>query len=78
MSILEKKKLAINDGEADIIVAILRESFITGYMNDYKVSESMYTITKLLIALSSGDRLLKKLLRQFSVELTSIHRHVRK
>lgn len=48
-------------------MAILRESFITGYMNDYKVNESLYSIIKLLIALSSGDRLLKKLLRQFSV-----------
>lgn len=36
-------------------------------MNDYKVSESLYLITKLLKVLSSGDRLLKKLLRQFSV-----------
>lgn len=47
-------------------------------MNEYKVSESLYSITKLLIALSSGDRLLKKFLRQYSVELTTIHRHVRK
>ena len=67
MSILEKKKLALNDGEVDIIVSILREYFITGYMNQYKVSESLYTITKCLIALSSGDRLLKKLLRQFGI-----------
>lgn len=67
MSILEKKKLAINDGEVDVIVAILRESFITGYMNENKVSDQLLLITKLLIALSSGDRLLKKLLRQFSV-----------
>ena len=78
MSILEKKKLAMNDGEVDIVVAILREYFITGYMNEYKVSESLYTITKCLIALSSGDRLLKKIMRQFGVELSSIHRHIRK
>lgn len=38
MSILEKKRLAINDSEVDIVVAILREYFITGYMNEYKVS----------------------------------------
>lgn len=61
----------------DIIVAILRESFITGYMNENKVSDQLILITKLLIALSSGDRVLKKLLRQFSVELPTIHRHVR-
>ena len=47
-------------------------------MNDLKVSESLYTITKCLIALSSGDRVLTKLLREFSINLTEIHRHIRK
>lgn len=47
-------------------------------MNEYQVSESLYTITKCLIVLSSGERLLKKLLKQFNVELTTIHRHVKK
>ena len=78
MSILEKKKLALNDSEVEIVVAILREYFITGYLNEYKVSESLYTITKCLIALSSGDRLLRKFFSQFTIELTSMHRHIRK
>jgi hypothetical protein len=78
MSILEKKKLVMVDGEVDIMVAILRESFISGYMSEHRVSESLYAITKLLIALSSGDKLLKKFLKQYSVDLSSIHRHVRK
>lgn len=78
MSILEKKRLALSDGEVDVVVAILREYFITGYMNEFKVSESLYTITRCLIALSSGDRLLRKLLMQFGLELTSLHRHIRK
>lgn len=28
--------------------------------------------------LSSGEKVLKKILRQFSIELSSIHRHVKK
>lgn len=47
-------------------------------MNDYQVSESLYTITKCLIVLSSGERLLKKLLKQFNVELSSIHRSTKR
>lgn len=46
-------------------------------MNENKVSDQLLLITKLLVALSSGDKLLKKLLRQFSVELPTIHRHIR-
>lgn len=58
-------------------MAILRESFITGYMNENKVSDQLILVTKFLIALGSGDRILKKLLKQFTVELPTIHRHVR-
>lgn len=68
----------MNDAEADIIVAILREYLISAYMNECRVSESLCTVTKCLIALSSGDRLLKKFLRQFSIELSAVHRHLRK
>lgn len=67
MSILEKKKLALNDNEVDLIIAILREYFLSAYMNEYQVSESLYTIMKCLIVLSSGERLLKKLLKQFNI-----------
>ena len=38
MSILEKKKLFLTEGEIDIVMAIIREYFVTGYMMDYKVS----------------------------------------
>ena len=38
MSILEKKKLALNDNEVDLIITVLREYFISGYMNEYQVS----------------------------------------
>ena len=38
MSILEKKKLALNDNEVDLIIIVLREYFISGYMNEYQVS----------------------------------------
>ena len=78
MSILEKKTLALNDNEADLIISILREYFLSAYMNEYQVSESLYTIMKCLIILSSGERLLKKLLKQFNVDLSSIHRQVKK
>ena len=33
---------------------------------------------KSLVSLSSGERVLKKVLKQFSYELTSIHRHLKK
>lgn len=62
----------------DLVLAILREYFISAYMNEYKVSESLYSIIKCLIKLSSGEKVLKKILKQFNVELSSIHRHVKK
>ena len=76
LSVLEKKKLFLQDQDVEIIVAIIREYFISAFMNDSKVSENLCSITKFLIVLSSGDRVLKKLLRQFTVELGSIHRHL--
>ena len=33
MSILEKKKLAMNDNEVDLVIAVLREYFLSAYMN---------------------------------------------
>ena len=78
MSILEKKKVMLSEYDTDIIVGIVREYFITGYMNEYKVSESLYSITKSLINLTSGERVIKKLLIQFNIDLCSIHHHVRK
>lgn len=68
----------LTEYDTDVIVGIIREYFITGYMNDYKVSESLYTVTKLLIGLTSGDRVLKKFLMQFNIDLCALHRHVRK
>ena len=43
-----------------------------------KVSESLYSIIKCLIPLSSGERVLKKVLRQFSYELPNLHRHLKR
>lgn len=43
-----------------------------------KVSESLYSIIKCLVPLSSGERVLKKVLRQFTMDLPALHRHLRK
>lgn len=47
-------------------------------MSDSKVSENLYVITKCLVVLSSGDRVLRKMLKQFTIDLSSVHRHLRK
>lgn len=54
MSILEKKKLALNNFEVDLVIAIIREYFISTYMNEYKASDTLNAIIKCLVALSSG------------------------
>lgn len=54
MSILEKKKLVLNDFEVDLIIAVIREYFISSFMNEFKVSDSLHIITKSLVSLSSG------------------------
>jgi hypothetical protein len=41
------------------------------------VSESLYLIITCLIALSSGVKVLKKILRQFTLELNNIHKHLK-
>ena len=47
-------------------------------MNDFKVSDSLHIIIKSLVSLSSGERVAKKVLKQFSYELTLIHRYLKK
>lgn len=42
------------------------------------MTENLHTITKCLIELSSGDRVLRKMLRQFTLEIGGIHRHITK
>lgn len=78
LSILEKKKLPLNEFEVDLIIAVVREYFISSFMNEFKVSDSLHIIIKTLVSLSSGERVVKKILRQFSYELISIHRFLKK
>lgn len=47
-------------------------------MIEYKVSDSLHVIIRSLVSLSSGEKVVKKILRQFNVELTIIHRHLKK
>lgn len=47
-------------------------------MVGFKFSESLYNILKCLVALSSGEKVLRKVLHQFSVELSTHHKHLRK
>jgi hypothetical protein len=47
-------------------------------MNEFKVSDSLHIIMKSLVSLSSGERVARKVLKQFSLELTSVHRHLKK
>lgn len=47
-------------------------------MNEFKVSDSLHIIMKSLVSLSSGEKVARKVLKQFSLELTSIHRHLKK
>lgn len=78
LSILEKKKIPLNDFEVDLIIAVVREYFISSFMNEFKVSESLHVIIRSLVSLSSGERVVRKILRQFSLELTTVHRHLKK
>jgi hypothetical protein len=78
LSILEKKKLPLNDFETDLIIAVIREYLISTFINEIKVSDSLHIIIKTLVSLSSGERVVKKILRQFCYELTTIHRHLKK
>jgi hypothetical protein len=43
-----------------------------------KISENVYNIIKCLVALSSGERVLGKILKEFSLDLPGLHRHLRK
>jgi len=43
-----------------------------------KISENVYNIIKCLVALSSGERVLSKILKEFSLDLPGLHRHLRK
>jgi hypothetical protein len=47
-------------------------------MSGFKFSESLYAILKCLVALSSGEKVLRKVLHQFSVELSTHHKHLKK
>jgi hypothetical protein len=47
-------------------------------MNESTVSDSLHIVMKSLVLLSSGERVVKKILRQFSYDLTVIHRHLKK
>ena len=78
LSILEKKKLALTDFEVDLVMTILREYFLSAFMLGNKLSESVHSIIKCLVALNSGDKVLRKLLKQFYFEPTSIHKHMPK
>lgn len=68
----------MNDFEVDLILAVIREYFISSFMNEFKVSDSLHIIMKSLVSLSSGERVARKVLKQFSLELTSVHRHLKK
>ena len=54
LSILEKKKLSLNDFEVDLIIAVVREYFISSFMNDFQASDSLHIVMKSLVSLSSG------------------------
>lgn len=78
LSIMEKKKLALTDFEVELVIAVIREYLISALMVGFKFSESLYNILKCLVALSSGEKVLRKVLHQFSVELSTHHKHLRK
>jgi hypothetical protein len=59
------------------MIAVIREYLVSAYMNEFKVSESLFVIIKCLIILSSGERVIRKILKQFHIELIPIHRHLK-
>jgi hypothetical protein len=59
-------------------LAIVREYFVSASLVGYKVSESLYSIIKCLVPLSSGERVLRKVLRQFTYDLPNLHRHLKR
>ena len=77
LSVLEKKKAALTDFEVDLVIAVIREYLISASFGS-KISESLYSIIKCLIPLSSGERVLKKILRQFTLDLPGLHSHLKK
>ena len=78
LTVLEKKKLALTDFEVELVIAIIREYLISAMMTGFRFSESLYNILKCLVALSSGEKVLRKVLHQFTVDLSSLHKHLRK
>jgi hypothetical protein len=77
LAILEKKGIAMGDKDIELVVTILREYLISASMGACKVSENLPLILTNLIALSSGERVLKNILRQFCLNLTKIHGHLK-
>lgn len=70
--------MALTDFEVELVIAIIREYLISALMTGFKFSESLYNILKGLVALSSGEKVLRKVLRQFSIQLSSHHKHLKK
>jgi hypothetical protein len=57
------------------VVAIIREYFISAFMNNYQVSESLYSIIELLSHLTPD--LLPHLLLQFKLNISALHRNAK-
>ena len=45
MSILEKKNIVLTDNDVEVIIGVIREYFVSTYLNESKVTENLYTIT---------------------------------
>jgi len=61
-----------------LVIAIIREYCLANASHEVRVSETLHTIIKCLVKLYSGDRLLKTLLKQYSIDLLALHKHARR
>lgn len=78
LSVLEKKNVNITEQEVLLAIALIREYCVANASHEVRVNETSHTIIKCLIKLYSGDRLLKTLLKQYSVDLLLMHKHARR
>ena len=72
--VLEKKKVAWNDSDVDVIIYITREYLISCFFDGNVDIETIMSIYKLTCTLSSGDRIIRKILLE--MKTSPIHKHL--
>lgn len=74
MGVLDKKKIAWADSDVDLVLYITREYIIGCFFMGNLNMEVLKNIYQLATVLSSGERIVKKLL--IEIKLAPIHKHL--